>query len=143
MPENTPERAALLEHTTDIVSAYAGNNALASRELPELISAVFNTVSGLGAAAPEPKQEPAVPINKSVTKKSIVCLECGQAMKMIKRHLSSSHGLTPSQYREKWGLRPDYPMLSPEYSAMRSKLAQQIGLGRASSKRRTAGRKKS
>ena len=143
MPANTPERAALLEHTTDIVSAYAGNNTLASRELPEVISAVFNAFSGLGAAAPEPKQEPAVPIKKSVTKKSITCLECGQAMKMLKRHLASSHGLTPHQYREKWGLGPDYPMLSPEYSILRRKLAQQIGLGRGAPKRRASGRKKS
>ncbi len=143
MPANTPERAALLERTTEIVSAYTGNNTLANRELPEVISAVFNAISGLGAAAPEPKQEPAVPINRSISKKSITCLECGQSMKMIKRHLASSHGLTPYQYRVKWGLGSNYPMLSPEYSAMRSKLAQQIGLGRGAPKRRTAGRKKS
>ena len=135
MADNAPERSVLLERTTDIVSAYAGNNRLANSELPDLIAAVFNTVSNLGTPAGEPAQEPAVPINKSVTRKVIICLECGKPQKMLKRHLATAHGLTPEAYREKWGLLPTYPMVSGDYSDLRKKLALDIGLGRKSTKR--------
>ena len=135
MPDNAPERSVLLERTTDIVSAYAGSNRLANSELPALIASVFETVSNLGTPAEEPASEPAVPISKSVTKKVIVCLECGSPHKMIKRHLATSHGLTPEAYREKWDLPPTYPMVSGEYSALRKKLAVDIGLGRKSAMR--------
>lgn len=134
MSENTPERGALLEHTTQIISAYAENNALPNSELPNLITAVFNTVSGLGAPIPEPAQEPAVPIKKSVTKHAIICLECGKPNKMLKRHLASAHGLTPDEYRAKWALPATYPLVSPEYAVVRSKLAKELGLGRKSTK---------
>ncbi|UCF75867.1 MAG: MucR family transcriptional regulator [Betaproteobacteria bacterium] len=141
MTENTPERAALLERTTQIISAYAGNNALPSSELPNLITAVFGTVSGLGAPAPEPAPEPAVPIQKSVTKHAIICLECGKPNKMLKRHLATAHGLTPDEYRAKWALPATYPLVAPEYAVMRSKLAKEFGLGRKSTKRSTSRRK--
>lgn len=138
MPDNTRERAELLSLTSDIVASYAGHNAMPSDDLPKLITTVFNTVSGLGAPAPEAQQEPAVPRSKSVTNKALICLECGKESKMLKRHLSSAHGLTPETYRTKWGLSPTYPMVSPDYSVIRRKLAQEIGLGRQPRKRRPA-----
>ena len=135
MQDNVPGRLALLERTTDIVSAYAGHNRLANGELPALIAAVFSAVSSLEAAAAAPALEPAIPINKSVTRKVIVCLECGKPQKMIKRHLASAHGLTPEDYRAKWRLSPTYPMVSADYSELRKKLAVDIGLGRKTTKR--------
>ena len=136
MQDSAPGRTVLLTCTTDIVSAYAGHNRLANAELPDLIASVFETVSNLAAPAAEPTQEPAVPINKSVTRKVIVCLECGKPQKMIKRHLVTSHGLTPDDYRAKWGLPQAYPMVSAEYSQLRKKLAEDIGLGRKPTTRR-------
>lgn len=130
MTQDTAARARLLENTSHIVAAYAGNNAIPNAELPRLIATVFNTVSGLGAA-PEPAQEPAVPVSRSVTRTAILCLECGKPHKMLKRHLANAHGLSPDDYRRKWGLEPTYPMTSPAYSVLRRKLAENIGLGRA------------
>ena len=132
MPENSAERTELLELTSDIVAAYAGNNALPSAELPGLIETVFRTLSGVAApaAAATVEQNPAVPVKKSVTDQSIICLECGQGQKMLKRHLSTAHGETPDEYRAKWGLSHDYPMVAPNYAAKRRELAKKIGLGR-------------
>ena len=130
MQDGAPRRSFLLERTTDIVSAYAGHNRLANTELPDLIASVFNAVASLRPTDVEPAQDPAVPIVKSVTRNVIFCLECGKAQKMLRRHLARSHGLTPEAYREKWGLSSIYPMVSADYSELRRKIAEEIGLGR-------------
>lgn len=126
----------LLELTAHLVSAYVTNNHVASSELPRLIDLTYAQLSGLadsGAArAPEPVVElkPAVPVKKSVTPDYIVSLEDGRKFKSLKRHLSAHYGLTPEQYRAKWNLPADYPMVAPNYTARRSELARAIGLGR-------------
>ena len=133
MPEDKSiDRGELLALTAEIVSAHVGNNAIAGAEVGALIQSVFDTLSGLAANEPATAVEltPAVPIRRSVTDDHIVCLEDGKKLKMLKRHLMSDHGLTPETYRAKWGLKPDYPMVAPNYSAQRQALAKQIGLGR-------------
>ncbi len=129
MSEDSTKPGGLLALTSDIVAAYVANNAVPSADLPGLIETVFSTLSGLGAPPTEPKQKPAVPIRKSVTKQFIICLECGKEQKMLKRHLRS-HDTNPVEYRAKWGLAHDYPMVAPDYVALRRKLAKKIGLGR-------------
>ncbi len=130
MSEKSVERNELLTLTSDIVASHASKNAVPSTDLSGLIETVFSTLSGLGAAAAEPAQEPAVPIKKSVTKQFIICLECGKEQKMIKRHLHTAHDTNPDEYRAKWGLAHTYPMVAPVYAALRRKLAKEIGLGR-------------
>jgi predicted transcriptional regulator len=130
MSEKSIEHNKLLTLTSDIVATYAANNAVPNADLSGLLGTVFNTLSGLGAPPPEPEQKPAVPIKKSVTNKYIICLECGKEQKMIKRHLHSAHGTNPGEYRAKWGLAHDYPMVAPVYATLRRKLAKEIGLGR-------------
>ena len=130
MSEKSVERNELLTLTSDIVASHTSKNAVPSTDLSGLIETVFNTLSGLGAPPAEPEQKPAVPIKKSVTKKFIICLECGKEQKMIKRHLHSAHDTNPVEYRAKWGLAHDYPMVAPVYAALRRKLAKEIGLGR-------------
>jgi predicted transcriptional regulator len=118
--------------TVQIVSAHVAHNNVAQADLPALIAQVYGTLSGLGRAAePEApsRPEPAVSIRKSVTPEYLVCLEDGKKLKMLKRHLSSSYGMTPDQYRERWGLPADYPMVAPSYAQQRSTLAKAIGLG--------------
>jgi predicted transcriptional regulator len=127
----------LVELSADIVSAYVSHNALSSADLPKLIAEVHIALSGLGAApAPAPAEElkPAVPIRKSVTPDYIVCLEDGKKFKSLKRHLRTQFDMSPEQYREKWGLPADYPMVAPNYSATRSRLATDNGLGRKSTR---------
>lgn len=126
------EAISRIEKAADIVSAYVGHNTIGQTEIPALIATVHAALSGLGnaASAEVPVQEPAVPRRNSVKPEGITCLECGKRFKSIKRHLRSSHGLTPDEYREKWSLRHDYPMVAPAYSEARSKLAMQLGLGR-------------
>lgn len=121
----------LLEFTADIVSAHVANNAVAIGDLPALIEQVYQTMAGLGRAVePEPeKPVPAVPIKKSVTPDYLICLEDGKQLKMLKRHLKTAYDMTPDDYREKWGLPADYPMVAPNYAKQRSSLAKQIGLG--------------
>jgi predicted transcriptional regulator len=126
----------LLSLTTDIVSAHVSNNSVAPTELSNLIEQVYRTlysVSNGSAAITTPatveKPQPAVSIKKSVTPDFIVCLEDGKKLKMLKRHLKTSYNLTPEEYRERWGLPSDYPMVAPNYARQRSKLAKQIGLG--------------
>ena len=128
MSEDSAERSELLTLTSDIVAAYAANNAVPGAGLPDLLGTVFHTLSDLGAH-PEPEQIPAVSIKKSVTKKFIICLECGKEQKMIKRHLHTAHSTNPAEYRAKWGLAHDYPMVAPLYAALHRKLAKEIGLG--------------
>ncbi len=130
MSEKTAERSELLTLTSDIVANHASNNVVPSTDLSGLIETVFNTLSGLGAPPAEPEQKPAVPIKKSVSKQFIVCLECGKPQKMIKRHLHTAHDTNPVEYRAKWGLAHDYPMVAPVYAALRRRLAKEIGLGR-------------
>jgi predicted transcriptional regulator len=129
MSEKSVEHSELLTLTSDIVVNHASNNVVPSTDLSGLIETVFNTLSGLGAPPAKPEQKPAVPIKKSVTKKFIICLECGKEQKMIKRHLHNAHDTNPVEYRAKWGLAHDYPMVAPVYAALRRKIAKEIGLG--------------
>lgn len=122
----------LLEHVADIVSAHVSNNAVLATELPDLIQSVYTALTALGKA-PEPAIEqrvPAVSIRSSVKADALICLECGQRLKLLKRHLHADHGLTPDEYRDRWGLPGDYPMAAPDYSALRKGLAVKNGLGR-------------
>ena len=130
MPEQSVEPSELLTLTSDIVVNHASNNVVPSTDLSGLIETVFNTLSGLGAPPAKPEQKPAVPIKKSVSKKFIICLECGKEQKMLKHHLHSAHDTNPVEYRAKWGLAHDYPMVAPVYAALRSRLAKDIGFGR-------------
>ena len=116
--------------TAQIVSAHVSNNAIAADALPSLIQDVYRTLAGVGKEQVLPdKQLPAVPVKKSVFPDFIVCLEDGKKLKMLKRHLKTSYNMTPEQYREKWQLTPDYPMVAPNYARHRSSLAKKIGLG--------------
>ena len=123
----------LIELSTEIVSAYVSHNALSVNDLPKLIADVHTALSGLrGHGAPEPVEElkPAVPVRKSVAADYIICLEDGKKFKSLKRHLRTHYDLSPEEYRDKWGLPADYPMVAPNYSATRSRLAKDNGLGR-------------
>ena len=128
----------LLRMTADVVTAYVGNNTVAPTELAEVIRTVHGSLrqaqAGEAAAAAPPK--PAVPIKKSITPDYLICLEDGRELKMLKRHLRTTYNMTPDEYRAKWGLDPDYPMVAPNYARRRSEFAKQIGLGQ---KRRRAG----
>ena len=128
MPENE-QRRELLELTSTIVAAHVSNNAVPTADLPGVIATVHETLAALGTEE-APRPEPAVPIKKSITPDYIICLEDGTEHKMLKRHLKTAHGMTPAEYRERWGLPRDYPLVSPNYAATRSKLAKKIGLGR-------------
>jgi len=124
------ERGAILNHVSKFVSAYVSNNAVAFSDLPKLIEETFSKLSTMtGASDASVKRTPAVPIKNSVLPDFIVCLEDGKKLKMLKRHLKSVYDMTPEQYRERWGLSPDYPMVSPNYAKKRSLLAKQFGLG--------------
>ena len=129
-----PEAAndELVQLSGEIVTAYVSHNALSPSDLPDLLRSTHAALAALRepAPAPQPELQPAVPIRKSVTPDAIVCLECGQTYKSIKQHLQKSHELAPQEYRERWGLPKDYPMVAPNYSATRSELAKSFGLGR-------------
>ena len=130
----------ILALTAQIVSAHVAHNAVAASALPGLIQEVHRTLSAI-ESAPAPlsqRPEPAVPIAKSLTQDFIICLEDGRQMKMLKRHLKTAYNMTPDQYRERWGLAQDYPMVAPRYAKQRSSLAKKIGLGTKSRKRRGA-----
>ena len=132
----------LITLTSDIVAAHVSNNSVAVDDVPTLISNVYSALSGLGdgGATNEPTPDPAVSIRSSVKKDHLVCLDCGKKMKMLKRHLSTEHDMTPDEYRARWGLGSDYPMVAPDYAATRRDLAVKIGLGRQPGQKR--GRKK-
>lgn len=122
-----------LTATVQVVAAYVGRNALGSGDLPKLIASVydaFRTLEAPAAAEPLPSLIPAVPVRKSATADHIVCLEDGKAFKSLKRHLATAHNLTPEQYRQKWALPSNYPMVASNYSTSRSELAKSLGLGR-------------
>ncbi len=130
--EQTIGRGEILALTTEIVSAHVANNSVVQNDVAELIQSVFTKLSELasGEEATSIELTPAVPIKKSVTGDYIVCLEDGKKLKMLKRHLMTSYGMTPEEYRVKWGLKPDYPMVAPNYALKRQELAKKIGLGR-------------
>ncbi|HVH03515.1 MAG TPA: MucR family transcriptional regulator [Amaricoccus sp.] len=125
-------RGEILALTTEIVSAHLSNNAVGQTEVAELIQSVFNKLNeiAVGEEAASVELTPAVPIKKSVTDDYIICLEDGKKLKMLKRHLMTAYSMTPEEYRAKWGLKPDYPMVAPNYAAKRQELAKKIGLGR-------------
>ncbi|MDA0238640.1 MAG: MucR family transcriptional regulator [Proteobacteria bacterium] len=128
----------LLELTTEIVAAHVSNNTLAVSELPQLIQDVYKTLATIDSAPSSPEQlQPAVSVKKSVMPDYIVCLEDGKKLKMLKRHLKTAYNMTPEEYRERWNLPRDYPMVAPNYAKHRSNLAKKIGLG--TSPRRRSG----
>ncbi|MBD1549676.1 MucR family transcriptional regulator [Roseibium aggregatum] len=138
MTENS-DATNLIYLTADIVSAYVANNTIASAELPNLIQKIHGSLlkTTAEAAGPEPQPlKPAVPIKKSVTPDFIICLEDGKQFKSLKRHLRSQYGMTQEEYRKKWGLDQDYPMVAPNYAASRSALAKKMGLGQKSKGRK-------
>lgn len=132
MSDQSPDHTALMKLTAEIVAAHVSNNAVAANDLPAMIETVFAKLSDLGnpPAEPEVELKPAVPIKKSVQDDHLVCLEDGKKLKMLKRHLATAYGMTPEEYRAKWGLPHDYPMVAPSYSETRKQLAKRIGLGR-------------
>lgn len=121
----------LIELTAEIVAAYVSNNSVAANDLPSVISQVHAALGGTVTPAEEvlEKQKPAVTVRRSIQSDHLVCLEDGQKYKSLKRHLMSNHGLTPEQYRERWELPADYPMVAPAYAEARSRLAKEMGLG--------------
>ena len=131
----------LVTLTADIVSAHVSNNSVAVSDLPLLIANVHGALSGLGERKEEPaaRPEPAVSIRSSIKPDYVVCLEDGKKLKMLKRHLMTHYNLTPDQYRQKWGLSADYPMVAPNYAEQRRALAKKIGLG--TKRKRTAAKK--
>ncbi len=134
MPEqdNASVRSSdFVVYATEIVAAYVRNNAVQTSDLPELIRSVHRSLVELGDPVSEPeKQKPAVTVKKSIQHDYLICLEDGMKFKSLKRHLRSKYDMSPDEYREKWGLPADYPMVAPGYSAQRSKLAKKMGLGR-------------
>lgn len=129
--------ADLMELTTEVIAAYVSNNLVAVSELPKLMRDVYQTLSAVGAMEPlAERPRPAVPIKKSVFPDYVICLEDGKKLKMLKRHLKTAYNMSPEDYRERWGLPADYPMVAPNYAKHRSVLAKEIGLGTS---RRAAG----
>jgi predicted transcriptional regulator len=138
MDEQNDMNETLITLTSDIVAAHVSNNSVSAEELSSLITSVYGALAGLGAAAPAPEAppEPAVSIRSSVKPDFIICLEDGKKLKMLKRHLMTHYNLTPDQYRARWGLAADYPMVAPNYAEKRRELAKKIGLGRKPGARR-------
>ena len=138
MSNSTPG-GIFIELTASIVSAYVSNNSVSASDLPALISQVHAALTRIlrgQVEAPSEGPKPAVSVKKSITPEHLVCLEDGKKFKSLKRHLRTQYNLTPEQYREKWGLAPDYPMVAPNYAAARSRLAKQMGLGQQRRRRR-------
>src|ERR671926_1974478 len=141
MADNEAAEDTLLTLTADIVAAHVSNNSVAVNDLPNLIQNVPAALTGIShtSSAPEPKPEPKVSIRSSIKPDYIVCLEDGKRLKMLKRHLMTHYNMTPDQYRQKWGLAADYPMVAPNYAEQRRALAKKIGLG--TKRKRTAAKK--
>ncbi len=127
----------LMRMTTDIVASFLTHNSVPAESVPDMIKSVYATMKEIsgGESKPEPKAKPAVPVSKSVTEDYIVCLEDGKKLKMLKRYLRSQYDMSPDDYRRKWGLPADYPMVAPNYSKRRSEFAKEIGLGRGGRKK--------
>jgi predicted transcriptional regulator len=131
MTENSSaDSNEIIAWTADIVASHVQNNSVAISDLPQLIKTVHDSLAGLTGDSPAEKPRPAVSVRRSVTPDYIVCLEDGRKLKMLKRHLATAYGMTPEDYREKWGLPSDYPMVAPNYAKQRSSLAKKIGLGK-------------
>ena len=138
MGDNTSD-GTFIELTASIVSAYVSNNSVSSADLPMLIGQVHSALTRVSSGhreVPSGPPKPAVSVKKSVTSDYIVCLEDGKKFKSLKRHLRTQYDMTPEQYRDKWGLAPDYPMVAPNYAAARSRLAKQMGLGQQRRRRK-------
>jgi predicted transcriptional regulator len=127
---DNPANTNVLGLTAQIVAAHVSNNPVSPDSLPSLIQEVYKTLAGVGREPAEPERpQPAVPVKRSVFPDYIICLEDGKKLKMLKRHLKTAYNMTPEQYRERWGLQSDYPMVAPSYARHRSSLAKKIGLG--------------
>jgi predicted transcriptional regulator len=127
---DNPANTNVLGLTAQIVAAHVSNNPVSPDSLPSLIQEVYKTLAGVGREPTEPERpQPAVPVKRSVFSDYIICLEDGKKLKMLKRHLKTAYNMTPEQYRERWGLQSDYPMVAPSYARHRSSLAKKIGLG--------------
>ncbi len=132
MSERQERSLEVLQLTADIVASHVANNSVPVAEMPQLIQQVYDSLAGLGGdevREESDRPEPAVSIRKSITPEYIICLEDGKKLKMLKRHLKTAYNMTPEQYRERWGLPVDYPMVAPNYAAQRRELAKKIGLG--------------
>ena len=138
MSDSKADVSELLTLTADIVASHVSNNGVPVSELPQLIQQVYGTLAALGQEQTPvaERPQPAVSIRKSITPDYIICLEDGKKLKMLKRHLKTAYNMTPEQYRERWGLAPDYPMVAPRYAEQRRELAKKIGLGTSRSRRR-------
>lgn len=133
MGDGNDTKLDVLEMTTGVIASYVSNNAISSSELPSIMEAVHAQLCALSNSATSlPRPDPAVPIKKSLTDDYIICLEDGKKLKMLKRYLRTQYGMTPDEYRERWGLPWDYPMVAPAYARVRSEHAKKIGLGKAS-----------
>jgi predicted transcriptional regulator len=136
MTDETNERVSredVLRMAVDVVAAYLSNNQVATGQIPDIINSVYSSLISLDVTVEELPAEapkPAVPVRKSVTPEYIVCLEDGKKLKMLKRHLRTTYGMSPEEYRARWNLPPDYPMVAPNYAKQRSDFAKKIGLGR-------------
>src|SRR5262245_15430933 len=142
MPDiDTLSAEDLIRMTTELAAAYLSNNNLAASQLPEVLKTIHGSLTALNTPLSEAEAAPptpAVPIKKSVTPDYLVCLEDGKKLKMLKRHLRTAYNLSPDDYRKRWGLPADYPMVAPKYAALRSEFAKKIGLGRSAKKERPA-----
>ncbi|HRK97810.1 MAG TPA: MucR family transcriptional regulator [Alphaproteobacteria bacterium] len=141
MPDNN-KHSELLSYTAEIVASHLSHNTVAAPDIPALIERIYKTLSTLGseskaATSIGERPQPAVPIRKSVMPDYIVCLEDGKKLKMLKRHIKTAYNMSPEQYRDRWGLPHDYPMVAPNYTKQRSKLAKDIGLGTSGRKTQT------
>ena len=128
--DSSADNKDVIAWTADIVASHVQNNSVAISDLPQLIQTVHDSLAGLSGGAAEEKPQPAVSVRRSVAPDHIICLEDGRKLKMLKRHLATAYGMTPEEYREKWGLPADYPMVAPNYAKQRSSLAKKIGLGK-------------
>ena len=139
----TDMKETLITLTSDIVAAHVSNNDVSVDQVPALISSIYSALAGLGSEseAEEATPEPAVSVRSSVKKDHLVCLDCGKKMKMLKRHISTEHDMSPADYRARWNLPADYPMVAPDYAETRRDLAKKIGLGRKPGEKRSAKKK--
>ena len=136
------DESSCIQLTADIVSAYVSNNTVSSAEIPALISQVYSALTrvstGAAVAGPAEPLKPAVSIKRSIRPEYLICLEDGKKFKSLKRHLGTQYQMTPDQYRAKWNLPADYPMVAPKYAAVRSRLAKQMGLGQQRRRRESS-----
>lgn len=130
--KNQTNTSEIMQMAVDIVSAYVSNNTISATQVPEVINTVYASLLAIGEVGSGPAEalNPAVPVRRSITPDYLVCLEDGKKLKMLKRHIRAVYGLSPEEYRAKWGLPADYPMVAPNYAKQRSNFAKQIGLGR-------------